>query len=568
MNGAIKRPAVWLEYFVYVAALTAALVAANIESITTEGHLLLWICLGLCAALAAIGSSFAAGSIATRAGMSRSTQVVVAAIATGVGYAFVDVIGTASLDLNSDRAWQLRAVSDVLVLSVFSYAVLRIKFDRRQVEARRAQLIEEAVAIEFGRMRSEALVDRLRTMLQSEVDTVLVESRRDLDRRLTRCQGEFGREHWPDIADQLRMTAEGTVRPLSKRLWKSVSRPSQPSRLWWPIAETIQTQPFRPIALSMVYVASTIAQAVTTLGWLYGLGVIGTGVGIIFGVLSPVNWLMSKFPRFHGAMFIGGTVALQLFTLLAFPLRQGTVTPYSWEEFALSVVFSFGLILTTSAYGTIQKREERVEGAVRLEIEKELVDSVAENRLVAQLTREAARDLHGSVQTRLIACAVAIEQATQTNDAEAFADAVGEAMAILVQPLALLHPGESVSMREEILRKISLWEGLCDISVDFDPQFDDGQHAGSRDVGRIVEEAITNAIRHGDAQRVSIFVHVVGDDVEIRVSDDGRELREGSPGLGTALLDSLAPGNWSLSRSDQKTTLTVLLPAPSEARVL
>ena len=54
---------------------------------------------------------------------------------------------------------------------------------------------------------------------------------------------------------------------------------------------------------------------------------------------------------------------------------------------------------------------------------------------------------------------------------------------------------------------------------------------------RVVEEAISNALRHGQAEVVDVRVSVVGDALEVRVSDDGHGFgEEAGPPSGTARL--------------------------------
>lgn len=54
---------------------------------------------------------------------------------------------------------------------------------------------------------------------------------------------------------------------------------------------------------------------------------------------------------------------------------------------------------------------------------------------------------------------------------------------------------------------------------------------------RVVEEAISNALRHGQAEVVDVRVSLVGDALEVRVSDDGRGFGEDAgPPSGTARL--------------------------------
>jgi signal transduction histidine kinase len=85
---------------------------------------------------------------------------------------------------------------------------------------------------------------------------------------------------------------------------------------------------------------------------------------------------------------------------------------------------------------------------------------------------------------------------------------------------------------------------------------------------RVVQEATTNCVRHAEARKVQIAVSVSGDQLEVRVSDDGRGLdsRQRRRGLGLRGIDERVKelhGAMTLSSAPSGgTTLSVSLPLP------
>jgi two-component system sensor histidine kinase UhpB len=83
-----------------------------------------------------------------------------------------------------------------------------------------------------------------------------------------------------------------------------------------------------------------------------------------------------------------------------------------------------------------------------------------------------------------------------------------------------------------------------------------------------VQEATTNCVRHAEARKVQIAVSVSGDQLEVRVSDDGRGLdsRQRRRGLGLRGIDERVKelhGAMTLSSAPSGgTTLSVSLPLP------
>lgn len=176
--------------------------------------------------------------------------------------------------------------------------------------------------------------------------------------------------------------------------------------------------------------------------------------------------------------------------------------------------------------------------------------ALARTRLLAEIARDAAQVLHGTVQARLIACALAMETA---DSREQLVDALASAREVLESPLPL--PVErSPAVHAEVRRKVSLWGDACVfraiISGDVEGLVDPVS------VGRIVEEGITNGIRHGAAQEIDVSVTSDGDFAVIEVVDDGEGPRRGTPGLGTAMIEHATGGQWSLVRDGAKTRLT------------
>ena len=58
--------------------------------------------------------------------------------------------------------------------------------------------------------------------------------------------------------------------------------------------------------------------------------------------------------------------------------------------------------------------------------------------------------------------------------------------------------------------------------------------SGMRAVHRIVQEALTNALRHTDSGRIDVNLAQVGDVVELEVANEARDMPEGRPGHGLA----------------------------------
>ena len=75
-------------------------------------------------------------------------------------------------------------------------------------------------------------------------------------------------------------------------------------------------------------------------------------------------------------------------------------------------------------------------------------------------------------------------------------------------------------------------------------------------VREVLNEALSNAYRHGHAENVWISGEFKGDVFELTVTDDGVGFEKIERGFGTELFDSIMNKEWSLTREGDKTVLS------------
>ncbi len=188
------------------------------------------------------------------------------------------------------------------------------------------------------------------------------------------------------------------------------------------------------------------------------------------------------------------------------------------------------------------------------------MQALALSQRLASVARETSQMLHGSVQTRLISCAMVIERASGTGDTDSLNAALNEAIAILEQPRN--EPPTARSLNDEVVRKVDLWEGLCEVHILIDPGATSIDSESCVAIGRIVEEGLSNAIRHGKATSLAIEIERIDSlTVRVRVIDNGRGPQGGSLGIGSAYLGQTSGNRWSLTPTETGSVLEVLVTA-------
>jgi len=480
----------------------------------------------------------------------------------GLVFGVMMSVSIEAFGLNSRLSPALIVLTFVLTVAIGGTALIVFVNSWVAERERRERLLDEAVAVNTMRQDVVDINERLQVALNSDIDDVLAPARVSIEERLIDQECAVTDDDWEAIAGELRSAANNTVKPLSRRLWASTAAQSRPIRFRWVLRNVVTKQPFQPLLLSIVTLTGLVDE-IATYGLVQGTLSIAGAIVVIFVLLGGANIVMKRKPQHHAAIFITTTVIAMSLGLVNFPVREAAGTRYTWLEFVVGFVLGTIAILVTSSIGSIRTHRDDVARTFQADIDREAVQLMTTSRQAAQLARESARILHGTVQTRLIACAVAIEQAAESNDTEAYQVALHEAQQILRAPMQSDDRAET-TVAEEVQRKVGLWQGLCSIGVDLDPQVAVMSGRRARDVGRVVEEGLSNAIRHGGAKAISVRVSegqegsASGGDVVVVIEDNGSGPGSGNAGLGSSLLDSVSQ-TWELTATGSGARLSVVM---------
>lgn len=181
----------------------------------------------------------------------------------------------------------------------------------------------------------------------------------------------------------------------------------------------------------------------------------------------------------------------------------------------------------------------------------------------ASAARELADRLHADLQGSLLVAAGRLERLPAGEPA--VADELARVDALLAAVGS--RPGEGAGAARDLSARltelVARWDGFLAVDVAGDLAPDPGPlPARTADaLVRIVAEALTNAHRHGGAERASVRIARDPGGVQIIIEDDGIGLRRGRRGVGSAHLDAVAPGGWTrTARTEGGTRLDVRIP--------
>jgi signal transduction histidine kinase len=448
------------------------------------------------------------------------------------------------------------------LLSAYGACMLILLFDYRdRTSTARKTLIEQAVQLELEALQRTTIAAQLQEQLAADVAAELSTARIDLEARLRLARDAEGVEacanprEWIEISALLRDTAQSAIRPLSARMWQQSAEDYPRQSGWVIIPNIVRGQPFRPLLIIFIHVLGGLKDALALFGTERAVALIGAQCLCILVICEAANALMRRYPAQHARIFIGGLVLLQGGVFATVQVREAWLPGSASGSWALvQVVVGTAVVFLTSGFGAWRQFDADSRDLFRDRVRRNQVASIARSRQLAELARQASRVLHGSVQTRLHSCAMAIDGASAAGDEQGRIKALHEAMTILAQPLR--EDRTAGSARDEVQRKVDLWGALCEFTIDVE---DDGSgpESLSETVGRIIEEGISNAMRHGQAARIDIRVTIANGMCQVELTDNGIGPGSGKPGIGSALLHQSSGGDWTLTGLEQGSRLSV-----------
>lgn len=208
-------------------------------------------------------------------------------------------------------------------------------------------------------------------------------------------------------------------------------------------------------------------------------------------------------------------------------------------------------VLNPHALQLIQKDELKASEALQ-----EAVTKVVSDEFSHTLSHRWAIFIHGKILTRLAATALKLETASNVGDKQVFDGAVKSLIALLSNPDAEFEQAPT-DLRSEVSSRLDPWIGLLEIGLHIDSDLEAVRNPRVRDLGEVIEELVSNSMRHGKAQKIDLWVRKVGDkDIEIIATDNATIAPpevQSRYGLGTRIFNLASDGRWSIRRVESRT---------------
>lgn len=202
---------------------------------------------------------------------------------------------------------------------------------------------------------------------------------------------------------------------------------------------------------------------------------------------------------------------------------------YHWHY--QGVLLSTSLFMTFSIFALLMTHTHRKEKAAREaseQLNRELKATQALLKTAAQQAERVriARELHDVMGHHLTALSLQLQvashpacQDTAPHISAAY-DLSNQLLNEVRQTVSELRQSSSSPLRQALIG-LSDTVPEIDIIVDMSPQEMNLSTALNQDIKRIIQESITNAIRHGNAHCVKVTVAQDSDVIKLDISDDG-----------------------------------------------
>ncbi len=389
-----------------------------------------------------------------------------------------------------------------------------------QFRTQRTALVASEISLHQAQMRAEGATAALRELLVSRVESDLSSVIDDVG------------SGTPSLQDSLQRTG--------RELWAPVA-PYEAARFkWGQVLEAgIRRNPLPTLLVLLIWIPAAVMSFSSFLGWpetILRVGTAALAIAIIFELGR--RWIARRG---------GSTSGVLIVVLVASWVVTSPVSWWLWSDRSLdlaaptmisnAVWLTFITVLSGMGVAALRSSEAIVRDLRGMVSEAE-IQALAADEELAILRRDLGALLHGPVRSRLNTASAVLGGLQGARNP----DVSGELHAAL-KSLREIRNNEPASLDvfAEVTGVLDPWSPLLKIDLSC-PQFtSDLAHAAAI----LVEEAVANAYRHGDARSVRVTITGRPSSIDLVVEDDGTGLEPGTQaGLGTQLFDQHAPGRW------------------------
>lgn len=410
----------------------------------------------------------------------------------------------------------------------------------RDYRATFAERFEQAVAAGARTSQSSTswaearnLASTESALAQSKLDNAVVGLGNGFDPELAR--------NMLTIAGEIHVAALDRVRPVSHRMWDQASHrpPSLRVRTVIHRALTIWQAPIPLAAIS----ASLVTGFGATVSRDFPVGLFtGVIVALVAAVLLFLRqWIQQRDrPPGVGAMLLLMAIAPVTFVVLEVSGRAIGL-PSDVPGVIVVSVASLTLCFVIIALTGINQHRTALIAEMDYLLTSGFWQAQIGRNIEGRHANEAATYLHHRVQSQLLAVALQLEMAAQSNDQSELIATINKARSILTDSNEDIHP--KGSLHDSVQQIPNEWDGICTVDLHL-PQENEIPANSWNLIDMLLRELVANAVRSGRATQVEIGIRLheshQSTRIGVTIDDNGTGPTHAQPGLGTTWMDTIA----------------------------
>jgi signal transduction histidine kinase len=369
--------------------------------------------------------------------------------------------------------------------------------------------------------------------------------------------------HYAKQSSKIQDLINSELRPASAKLWNGSTLTAPKLSIPTLVRISLLDQKLKVFTASMLFAPYIFIGLNGTLGWRLAAieTLLATSLNIlVFFACESLHKKELLNRRFTNIAIMGLGYVIPILTIV-------TLLPnrFFWTD-SVATVFFYQLFLTAShilillglnLYKLLGQQRAAVLQSFEQIIQGDQVLPITSADLVAVRDIDLARYLHGELQAGLIATSLLLQRASKTGDTDLARHALRSAANILRQDHARISQSR-ISSPQARLEKISTgWRGIAEVRIDLN-WIDHLETSVQNDVIALIDEGVSNAIRHAKASVISVSGSREEGIVRLEIRSDGTGMTEQTPGLGTKLFNELT-SSYAYSRQGDKNLLAFTL---------
>lgn len=349
------------------------------------------------------------------------------------------------------------------------------------------------------------------------------------------------------------------LRPASAELWNGSTLSTPKLSISTLIRISLLEHKLKAIAASLLFSPYIFIGLNGSQGWQFAIiqTLLATILNIVIFMIYEMlykNGLINR--KSANILIMGSSFVIPLLTILfilpdSLFWAESDATKFFYQLFLsschISILLGFNLYKLLDQYrSTVLANFEQI-----ARVEELFPFSNAD--LTASRDIDLARYLHGELQAGLIATSLILERAIKAGDTNLANHALRSTVDILNQDHARVSQSRTSSPHARLEKISSGWKGIAEVKITLD-WIDDLETLVLNDIITLIDEAVSNAIRHAKASSILVTGSRVGEDLHFEILSDGAGMTAKSVGLGTKLFSELA-SNLTYSKQGEQNLL-------------